>query len=293
MTAMPGRELAVDDVVAVDRLGEEARQRALGPLAVDRVEGEGEPEQRRDDGDERVDPEDRRCPADPTVNSARKMAGDAARLRGERADPVGREVQRDRGGEAEHDQQDDEPDAQEVVPELLGGDDPPARMRDARSARRSRRRRRAAASSGAVAALMPASVRPRAPVGPSPPLDGGPVDVVERRHDRPERRQAEAVLDRGDQDRLTDAALGAGRANVRRATCRCRRPAPRPTRPTARPRERGCGPVDVGRRRQLEADLDDGRAVAELSRRAPRRSPRRPAGRRRRCRSGRRPTGPG
>ena len=37
-----GRELAVDDVVAVDRLGEQARQRPLGALAVDRIEGERE-----------------------------------------------------------------------------------------------------------------------------------------------------------------------------------------------------------------------------------------------------------
>ena len=39
-----GGELAVDDVVAVDGLGEEARQRALRALAVDRVEGEGHAE---------------------------------------------------------------------------------------------------------------------------------------------------------------------------------------------------------------------------------------------------------
>ena len=45
----PGGELAVDHVVAVDRLGEQPRQRALGALAVDRIEGEGEAEQRRDD----------------------------------------------------------------------------------------------------------------------------------------------------------------------------------------------------------------------------------------------------
>ena len=48
----PGGELAVDHVVAVDRLRQEPRQRALGPLAVDRVEGEGEPEQRRDEAEE-------------------------------------------------------------------------------------------------------------------------------------------------------------------------------------------------------------------------------------------------
>ena len=42
-----GRELAVDHVVAVDRLGQQPRQRPLGPLAVDRVEREREAEQRR------------------------------------------------------------------------------------------------------------------------------------------------------------------------------------------------------------------------------------------------------
>ena len=43
-----GRELAVDHVVAVDRLRQQARQRPLGPLAIDRVERERQPEERRD-----------------------------------------------------------------------------------------------------------------------------------------------------------------------------------------------------------------------------------------------------
>ena len=58
MTARPGDELAVDHVVAVDRLRQEARQRALGSLAVDGVEREGEAEERRDDPDERIDAQD-------------------------------------------------------------------------------------------------------------------------------------------------------------------------------------------------------------------------------------------
>ena len=53
------------------------------------------------------------------------------------ADQVGGEVERDGGRQAEHDQQDDEPDAQQVVAELLGGDDPPAGARDAAFASRS------------------------------------------------------------------------------------------------------------------------------------------------------------
>ena len=58
ITAMPGGELAVDDIVAIDRLGEQARQGALGSLAVDRVEGKGQTEQRRHQADEDVDPQD-------------------------------------------------------------------------------------------------------------------------------------------------------------------------------------------------------------------------------------------
>ena len=64
------------------------------------------------------------------MREQRKEDGrDAARLRRRRADQVGREVERDRGRQAEHEEQDDEPDAQQVVAELLGGDDPPAGMR--------------------------------------------------------------------------------------------------------------------------------------------------------------------
>ena len=52
---MPGDELAVDDLVAVDRLGHQPRQRALGPLAVDGVEAEGDAEQRPEDAEELVE----------------------------------------------------------------------------------------------------------------------------------------------------------------------------------------------------------------------------------------------
>ena len=57
-----GRELAVDDVVAMDRLREQAREGALVALAVDGVEREPDAEQRRGDRDEQVDAEERRRP---------------------------------------------------------------------------------------------------------------------------------------------------------------------------------------------------------------------------------------
>ena len=51
----PGHELAVDHVVAVDRLGDEARERPLRALAVDGVEAECDAEQRAEEGDELVE----------------------------------------------------------------------------------------------------------------------------------------------------------------------------------------------------------------------------------------------
>ncbi len=89
----PGRELAVDDVIAVDRLGEQSRQRPLGSLAVDGVEGEGDPEQRRHHPDECVDPEDveigvGRAKAEQRQEDRRRPA----RLRGEFADAIGGDV---------------------------------------------------------------------------------------------------------------------------------------------------------------------------------------------------------
>ncbi len=67
-------------------------------------------------------------------------------------------------------------------------------------------------------------------------LDRGAVDVVERRHDRPERRQAEARA------RPRRRGCPAGRGPRHRpggrgpATSRCPPAAPRPTRPTRSPR---------------------------------------------------------
>ena len=60
------------------------------------------------------------------VNRARKTAAAPLRLRGERPDLVGREIDRDRGRQPEDDQQHDEPDTQQVVAELLGRDHAPA-----------------------------------------------------------------------------------------------------------------------------------------------------------------------
>ena len=56
----PGDELAVDDVVAVDRLGEQPRQRPLGALGVDPVE----PERDADERDEQRRERDHRHAAD-------------------------------------------------------------------------------------------------------------------------------------------------------------------------------------------------------------------------------------
>ncbi len=63
-----GAELAVDDRVAMDGLGHQAGERALGPLAVHRVEREGDPQQRRGEadegGDREVEAEEREVLAD-------------------------------------------------------------------------------------------------------------------------------------------------------------------------------------------------------------------------------------
>ena len=154
----PGGELAVDDVVAVDRLGQQARQRPLGALAVDRVEGEGETQQRRHDPDEGEDALALDVRSTANVNRARKTAGGAARLRCQRPDLVRREVERDRGRKPEHDQQDDEPDAQQVIAELLGRDHPPAGLRAADSRRSLRPSSRSAV--GPAAAVSAALTRP-------------------------------------------------------------------------------------------------------------------------------------
>ena len=220
------------------------------------------------------------------MNSARKTAGRRARLGRRRPDLVGGEVERDRGREAEHDQQDDEPDAQQVVAELLGGDDPPAGVGHAASdavALGGLASARPAASTGRAVALMlgpPSAARSGRSTSVSlRRLDGGrstrgAVDVVERRHDGPERGQPQAVLDRGDEDVLADAAFGDRPGGRGPATCRL--PVGRRLDRLDRrrcPRSVVARPLDVGRRRQLEPDLDDGRRRRRTGRPARRRCP--------------------
>ena len=50
----PGDELAVDDVVAVDGLRHQPRQRPLGPLRADGVEAERDAQQRPEEADPRT-----------------------------------------------------------------------------------------------------------------------------------------------------------------------------------------------------------------------------------------------
>ena len=91
------------------------------------------------------------------MNSARKTARVPLACGADRADLVGREVERDRRRQPEDEQQHDEADAQEVVAELLGGDDPPARGQSRQGiglhlGRDRRRLRRGLGLSGAGAA---------------------------------------------------------------------------------------------------------------------------------------------
>ncbi len=53
--AEPGDELAVDHLVAMDRLRHESRQRALRAFAVDGIEAERDAEQRTENCDELVE----------------------------------------------------------------------------------------------------------------------------------------------------------------------------------------------------------------------------------------------
>ena len=53
--AEPGDELPVDDVVAVDRLGQQTGQRPAGSFAVDGIEAEGDADQRDEEADEAVE----------------------------------------------------------------------------------------------------------------------------------------------------------------------------------------------------------------------------------------------
>ena len=199
----PGRELAVDHVVAVDRLREQPRQRPLGPLAVDRVEREGEAEQRRGEGDERldrdVDLEDRDVDAE--LEQGEEQGRLAARLRGEGPELLAREEERDPDREAQDDQQDDEPDREQVVGELLVRDDRPARARDRPGAGPGRR---LLGGVGRTGRRAPARRRRRAcsrrschgSVGRRGPGDRAAVDVLEGRLDGADRDQRVVVVER-------------------------------------------------------------------------------------------------
>ena len=95
------------------------------------------------------------------------------------------------------------------------------------------------------------------------PFERRSIDVVERWHDEAQGRQPQAVIHRGHQDRLADAALGIGRPDVDPpgAAARSGRLDRLDQGERAQHRRRA---LDVGRRRQLELDLDDRRAIAEL-----------------------------
>ena len=123
MAPMPADELAVDDLVAMDRLGDQPRERALGPLAVDRVEAERDPEQRAEDAEELEERRD-------ALGRQREQEQEDGRRLGRRvggvADRPTRRVDRGQPGERHEDEEDHEPDRTDVVGELLAGDDPPA-----------------------------------------------------------------------------------------------------------------------------------------------------------------------
>ena len=138
IAAEPGDELAVDDLVTVDRLGDQPWQRALGALAVDRVEPEGDAEQRTEDAEELVE---RRHPFG---RQREQVEEDRRRLRGRVggvADRPARRVHRRQSGERHEHEQDQEAHRRDVVGELLAGDDPPPAAEAGRGARRPLRRR--------------------------------------------------------------------------------------------------------------------------------------------------------
>ena len=236
-------------------------------LAVDRIEREGQPEQRRDEGDERVDAERDvgRLRAE-SVNRARKTAAASRGACRRLADRVGREVQRDGRGEAEDDDEHDEPDARDggrrtpcspttIQPARGIGD---ARLLAARvrvvavmraapfasdDATCTGRTGRSGPSRACGGEVDPRSIA-RGPVGSPPATDGDPIDVVERRHERAERHEPQARGDGGSRDRRsrTSASTGAGATRHVPMAVRRARNAPRGhvrKRPPGPPRRAG------------------------------------------------------
>ena len=139
----------------MDRLGDDPRQRALGALAVDRVEPEADAEQRAEDAEELVER------GHALRREGEQVEEDRRGLRGRVggvADRAGRRVHGREPGERHQDDEQQEPHRPDVIGELLAGDDAPAAAELVWSAaRRSGRawsrspcdlRRRAARSSG-------------------------------------------------------------------------------------------------------------------------------------------------
>ena len=296
-----GRELAVDDVVAVDRLRQEPRQRAVRPLAVDRVERERETEQRPD---ERQEPDhgrqrdlvvDRRCQPEQRDEERGEAGGSGRRVTDLAAD----EVERDGRSHGHDDREDQEPRRQDVVAELLRGDDHPAGARDRTRPRRRRRvlggrsdrrvdRLRSSMSFRHLPSRRAASLHP----GSAGSSHGAAIDILERRHDGPDRRQRQVLRRDGCQHPGTDGCgirtlldlkmpriAGPGTAGDGRDTA---------DRAQDRP-----GARLLGVTMEVEARPRGSACPRRTARRAGPSSLARSADRRRRCRSGRRPTGPG
>ena len=119
-----GDELAVDHVVAVDRLGHEAGERALRALAADGVEAQRDAEQRAEEADELVEGRH------PVGREREQVEEQRRRPRGLArgvADVAAGRVDRGQPGERHQRDEDHEADRADVVGQLLGGDDAPAR----------------------------------------------------------------------------------------------------------------------------------------------------------------------
>ena len=299
----PGRELAVDHVVAVDRLRQQPRQRALGPLAVDRVEREREAEQRR----RRARRTTGSCTSiwktgtlTPSWNRARNRAGGRSTCEASGPDLLGGEVQRDprprgpgrsagrrtgsRAGGRRTPCRRRPPSRERGTDRATG----PGRRLRAGVGRRGRRRGGAAASAGVFAAVMPRlrgparSGRPpggrcpRGMAGRTGPRPAGSCGRAVARHDR--------VADLGvalairDEDVPRGLEVGLASATARDAVD---------------PADDAFGRARRRRLVEPERELDLGAGLAEAHREIRPASPARSAGRRRRCRSGRRPPGPG
>ena len=192
---------------------------------------------------------------------------------------------------------------QEVVGELLAGDDHPAGVRHGPLAARRDRRRRAAGARGRPGAGATARRRHAA--------CSAVIGRPSRGRARPARRRAgrcPRATARPARTEVRSSPVDAAAARIARADPGLVAGAAGRRRPTARSPRRARSTVDdAGDRRRgprgpapspaasvgLELGLDVGRVLAEPLRRARPSCPARSAGRPRRCRSGRRPTGPG